>query len=109
MQNGSSHPCFPTAPPSHLPPHRIIEETSLDPGTHRSLTRQIATNRGLTPHRKQDRNLRVKKRKKYEKAQKKLSSTRAVYTGGQGSLQGGYSGESSGINTGVAKSRRFAN
>jgi U3 small nucleolar RNA-associated protein 3 len=53
--------------------------------------------------------LRVKKRKKYEKAQKKLSSTRAVYTGGQGSLQGGYSGESSGINTGVAKSRRFAN
>lgn len=88
---------------------RIIEDPSLPAGTHRSITRQISTNRGLTPHRKQDRNLRVKKRKKYEKAQKKLGSTRAVYKGGQGALQGGYQGESSGINTGVAKSRRFAN
>lgn len=88
---------------------RIIEDAELEPGSHRAINRQISTNRGLTPHRKQDRNLRVKKRKKYEKAQKKLSSTRAVYKGGQSALQGGYQGESSGINVGIAKSRRFAN
>ncbi|CAO1622500.1 unnamed protein product [Sympodiomycopsis kandeliae] len=89
---------------------RIIldDEVSAEPGSHRAVTRQIQTNRGLTPHRKSDRNQRVKKRKKYEKAQKKLSSTRAVYKGGQGALQGGYQGEASGINSSVAKSRRFA-
>lgn len=87
---------------------RVIEETETEPGAHRAISRQISKNRGLTPHRKQDRNLRVKKRKKFEKAQKKLSSTRAVYKGGQSALQGGYQGESSGINTGVTKSRRFA-
>lgn len=87
----------------------ILDETISDePGAHRAINRQISTNRGLTPHRKQDRNLRVKKRKKYEKAQKKLSSTRAVYKGGQGALQGGYQGEASGINSSVSKSRRFA-
>ncbi|CAO1623253.1 unnamed protein product [Parajaminaea phylloscopi] len=87
---------------------RIIEDAEVDPGSHRAVNRQISTNRGLTPHRKQDRNLRVKKRKKYEQAQKKLSSTRAVYKGGQAALQGGYQGESSGINTGISKSRKFA-
>ncbi|PWN24765.1 hypothetical protein BDZ90DRAFT_282092 [Jaminaea rosea] len=91
---------------------RIVDDPDLvegEDGSHRAINRQIANNKGLTRHRKQDRNLRVKKRKKYEKAQKKLSSTRAVYKGGQGALQGGYQGEASGINTGVAKSRRFAN
>lgn len=88
---------------------RIIDDAEVEPGSHRVVNRQISTNRGLTPHRKQDRNLRVRKRKKYEKAQKKLSSTRAVYKGGQAALQGGYQGESSGINAGISKSRKFAN
>lgn len=64
-------------------------------------------NRGLTPHRpKTVRNPRVKKRIKFDKAQKKLSSTRAVYKGGMAALEGGYAGEKSGISN-VIKSRTF--
>ncbi|KAF6066397.1 Sas10 C-terminal domain family protein [Candida albicans] len=45
----------------------------------RAINYQILKNKGLTPHRKKEyRNSRVKKRKQYEKAQKKLKSVRQV-------------------------------
>jgi len=63
----------------------------------RALTRAILKNRGLTPHRsKSVRNPRVKKRQKFEKAKKKVSSQRAVYKGGIGDAAH-YQGEKSGI------------
>jgi len=68
----------------------------------RKISYQIEKNKGLAPHRKKDvRNPRVKKRKKYEEKKKKLSSTRAVYKGGPG--KGGYQGELTGIKTGLVK------
>lgn len=88
--------------------HRI--DVDVDPSDDtsgpRSLTRAILKNRGLTPHRsKSVRNPRVKKRQRYDKAQKKLASQRAVYKGGIGDVNK-YSGEQSGI-TKVVKSVRF--
>lgn len=63
----------------------------------RSLTRAILANKGLTPHRpKSVRNPRVKKRLKFDKAKKKLSSQKAVYKGGLAE-SGRYDGEKSGI------------
>ncbi|KAF5360398.1 hypothetical protein D9756_004767 [Leucocoprinus leucothites] len=74
----------------------MVEEESLD--GPRSLTRAILTNKGLTPHRpKAVRNPRVKKRQKFEKAKKKLSSQKAVYKGGLSQTGGYYEGEKSGI------------
>ena len=52
-------------------------------------------NKGLTPHRsKSVRNPRVKKRQRFEKAKKKISSQKAVYRGGDSAK---YGGESTGI------------
>lgn len=63
-------------------------------------------NRGLTPHRaKSVRNPRVKKRQRYEKAKKKVSSQKAVYKGGLAAT-GRYDGEKSGISK-VIKSVRL--
>ena len=63
-------------------------------------------NKGLTPHRPKDvRNPRVKKRKKFEKAKKKVASQKAVYKGGIGDV-GKYGGERSGISK-VIKSVRL--
>lgn len=71
----------------------------------RAIGYTISKNKGLTPRRRKEvRNPRVKKRMKYDKAKKKLSSTRAVYKGDHG---GNYSGETTGIKTGVSKSVRF--
>lgn len=71
----------------------------------RALNFQILKNKGLTPHRKNiDRNARVKKRKKYEKAQKKLKSVRQVY---DGSNRGPYEGEKTGIKKGLSRSVKF--
>ncbi|KAI0771179.1 Sas10 C-terminal domain-containing protein [Trametes elegans] len=62
----------------------------------RSLTRAILKNKGLTPKRaKSVRNPRVKKRQKFEKAKKKVSSQRAVYKGGVDASR--YGGEKTGI------------
>lgn len=73
----------------------------------RSLTRAILKNKGLTPHRnKAVRNPRVKKRMRFDKAKKQVSSMQAVYKGGQGALKGNYGGEATGIST-VVKSRKF--
>ncbi|KAG5648291.1 hypothetical protein DXG03_004863 [Asterophora parasitica] len=72
----------------------------------RSLTRAILANKGLTPHRpKSVRNPRVKKRLKFEKAKKKLSSQKATFKGGLADT-GRYDGEKSGISK-VVKSVRL--
>ncbi|CDO93268.1 unnamed protein product [Kluyveromyces dobzhanskii CBS 2104] len=73
----------------------------------RAINYQILKNKGLTPRRKKEnRNSRVKKRNKYEKAQKKLKSVRAVYSGGQ---SGAYEGEKTGIKKNLTKSVKFKN
>ncbi|PFH53937.1 hypothetical protein AMATHDRAFT_72960 [Amanita thiersii Skay4041] len=64
----------------------------------RSLTRAILTNKGLTPRRpKASRNPRVKKRKMFEKAKKKVASQKAIYKGGIAETGGRYDGERTGI------------
>lgn len=80
---------------------RVVEEAGGD--GKRAITYAIEKNKGLTPRRKKDvRNPRVKKRKKFEEKKKKLGSIRAVYKGGEG--KGGYGGELTGIKTGLIKS-----
>lgn len=80
---------------------RVVEEAGVD--GKRAITYAIEKNKGLTPRRKKDvRNPRVKKRKKYEDKKKKLGSMRPVYKGGEG--KGGYGGELTGIKTGLVKS-----
>ncbi|KAL6718127.1 something about silencing protein 10 [Lecanora helva] len=69
----------------------------------RAINYQIEKNKGITPKRKKDvRNPRVKKRKKFEDKRKKLGSVRAVYKGGEG--RGGYGGELTGIKKGLVRS-----
>ncbi|KAI9746292.1 MAG: hypothetical protein M1818_000003 [Claussenomyces sp. TS43310] len=81
---------------------RVVEGEVGEDGK-RAIGYVIEKNKGLAPKRKKDvRNPRVKKRKKYEEKLKKLSSTRAVYKGGEG--RGGYGGEATGIKTGLIKS-----
>lgn len=70
----------------------------------RAINYQILKNRGLTPNRKKDnRNSRVKKRKKYETAQKKLSSVRRVFK----QPTGAYGGEQTGIKKNIVRSTKF--
>ncbi|KAI4174717.1 MAG: hypothetical protein LQ343_002088 [Gyalolechia ehrenbergii] len=69
----------------------------------RGITYAIEKNKGLAPKRRKDvRNPRVKKRKKFEDKKKKLGSVRAVYKGGEG--RGGYKGEMTGIKGGLVRS-----
>lgn len=76
----------------------------LDPNNPRAVNRMIMANKGLTPKRpKSVRNPRVKKRMRYDQAQKKVASMKPVYKGGLGS--GSYEGEKSGISSKVVKSR----
>lgn len=73
------------------------------PDGKRAIGYTIQKNKGLAPKRKKEvRNPRVKKRKKYEEKKKKLSSIRKVYSGGEG--KGGYGGEKSGIKKGLIRS-----
>lgn len=66
----------------------------------RALNYQIMKNKGLTAKKNKDiRNARVKKRKKYEQAKKKVKSVRAVYEG-----EKKYEGEKSGIKKGLSRS-----
>ncbi|KAK6203464.1 disrupter of silencing SAS10 part of small subunit processosome something about silencing 10 [Scheffersomyces amazonensis] len=68
----------------------------------RAINYQILKNKGLTPHRKKEyRNSRVKKRKQYETAQKKLKSVRQVYDANN---RGPYQGEKTGIKKGISRS-----
>jgi U3 small nucleolar RNA-associated protein 3 len=77
----------------------LWEEERVGVDGKRKVSYQIEKNKGLTPHRKKDvRNPRVKKRKKFEERKKKLSSVRAVYSkAGEG--RGGYKGELTGISS----------
>lgn len=87
---------------------RVYDDETLAPGDHRAIDYAIEKNKGLTTNRpKNVRNPRLKRRMRYDRAKKRLSSTRAVYKGGQSALQGGYGGEASGISTHVVKSRKL--
>ena len=69
----------------------------------RALNFQILKNKGLTNNRRKEiRNARVKKRKKYDKANKKLKSVRKVYN--DASTRGPYEGEKTGIKKGLSRS-----
>lgn len=82
---------------------RVVEVETIGEDGKRKINYQIEKNKGLAPKRKKDvRNPRVKKRKKFEEKQKKLKSMKAVYQGGEG--LGGYQGETTGIKTGLVKS-----
>lgn len=81
---------------------RVVEGEVGEDGK-RAIGYVIEKNKGLAPRRKKEvRNPRVKKKLKYEEKMKKLSSTRAVYKGGEG--RGGYGGEKTGIKSGLVKS-----
>ncbi|CZR65465.1 related to SAS10 protein, involved in silencing [Phialocephala subalpina] len=80
-----------------------VVEGEIDEDGKRAIGYVIEKNKGLAPKRKKDvRNPRVKKRKKFEEKKKKLASTRAVYKGGE--ERGGYGGEKTGIKAGLVKS-----
>ena len=82
------------------------QEESLDPNTKRKATYKILANRGLTPYRKKEnRNPRVKKRIKYDKALKKLSSVRRVAV--DKTKMPKYQGEKTGIKSHLARSTKF--
>ncbi|KAL6242511.1 something about silencing protein 10 [Rhinocladiella similis] len=82
---------------------QVFEEEQVGADGKRKITYAIEKNKGLAPKRKKDvRNPRVKKRKKFDEKMKKLSSIRQVYKGGEG--RGGYGGEATGIKTNVVKS-----
>lgn len=77
---------------------------TVDGAGKRALNFQILKNKGLTPHRRnENRNARVKKRKKYEQAKKKLRSVRQVYDANHGP----YQGETTGIKKSVSRSIKF--
>ncbi|XP_077458164.1 something about silencing protein 10 [Stigmatopora argus] len=79
----------------------VNEEDELDPQGKRSITYQMAKNKGLTPKRKKiDRNPRVKHREKYRRANiRRKGQVREVRR-----EETRYSGELSGIRAGVKKS-----
>lgn len=77
------------------------EEMDGDEGK-RAISYAIEKNKGLHPKRKKEvRNPRVKKRKKFEEKKKRLGSIRPVYGGGEGK---GYQGELTGIKGGLVRS-----
>ena len=83
-------------------------EGMVDADGKRALPYQILKNKGLhAPRKKEVRNPRVKKRKRYEDKKKKLrgSGQRPVWKGGEG--RGGYGGELTGITKGVSKGVRL--
>lgn len=85
---------------------RVIEKEEVGPDGKRAITYAIEKNKGLTPHRKKDvRNPRVKKRKKYDEKKKKLASMKPTYKGGEG--RGGYGGELTGIKKGLVRSTKL--
>ncbi|KAI7114311.1 hypothetical protein KC352_g34704, partial [Hortaea werneckii] len=85
---------------------QVIEEETVGPDGKRKISYAIEKNKGLTPFRKKDvRNPRVKKRRKFDEKKKKLSSIKPVYKGGEG--RGGYGGEMTGIKKGLVKSTKL--
>ncbi|KAK5110349.1 hypothetical protein LTR62_006057 [Meristemomyces frigidus] len=85
---------------------RVVEQEVVGADGKRKISYLIEKNKGLTPHRKKDvRNPRVKKRKKYDEKKKKLASMKPTYKGGEG--KGGYGGELTGIKSGLVKSTKL--
>ena len=85
---------------------QVRQEQVVGPDGKRKITYAIEKNKGLTPHRKKEvRNPRVKKRKKFDEKKKKLGSIKPVYKGGEG--RGGYGGELTGIKKGLVKSTKL--
>ncbi|KAJ3176118.1 hypothetical protein HDU87_005494 [Geranomyces variabilis] len=83
------------------------DEDEIDPRSKRPANYKILANKGLTPRRsKVQRNARVKKRVRYESAQKKLGSFKRIVKDPAESK--GYAGEKTGIKTNLARSVRFA-
>ncbi|KAJ2808016.1 something about silencing protein 10 [Coemansia guatemalensis] len=83
----------------------VAEEAPTEADAKRSVNYQILKNKGMMPRRtKEQRNPRVKRRKRYEKAQKKLNSSVTQVR----ALEGNYGGEATGIKSGLARSTRFA-
>lgn len=83
----------------------IYDGPAIDPDAEgkRKITYQILKNRGLTVKRKkEDRNPRVKRRLKFEKASIKLKSFRRVVDGDKNAAN--YEGEVTGIKTNLARS-----
>jgi U3 small nucleolar RNA-associated protein 3 len=81
-------------------------EPEMEGDEKRKATWRILANRGLTPFRKKEnRNPRVKKRMKYEKAVKKLPSTRRVAVDKKKLSK--YGGEMTGIKSNLARSTKF--
>ena len=85
---------------------QVVQQESVGADGKRKISYAIEKNKGLTPHRKKEvRNPRVKKRKKFDEKKKKLGSVKAVYKGGEG--RGGYGGELTGIKKGLVKSTKL--
>ncbi|KAF2208851.1 hypothetical protein CERZMDRAFT_101062 [Cercospora zeae-maydis SCOH1-5] len=85
----------------------VVQQEVIGPDGKRKISYAIEKNKGLTPHRKKDvRNPRVKKRKKYDEKKKKLASIKPVYKGGEG--RGGYAGELTGIKGSLVKSTKLS-
>ncbi|KAI8590188.1 Sas10 C-terminal domain-containing protein [Geranomyces variabilis] len=86
---------------------QYADEDETDSRTKRPANYKILANKGLTPRRsKVQRNARVKKRVRYESAQKKLGSFKRIVKDPAESK--GYAGEKTGIKTNLARSVRFA-
>ena len=84
--------------------YEFDDNAPLDPSDKRSINYQIMKNKGLTPARKKEqRNPRVKHRKKYEKSLIKLKSFKAV----QRDQSAPYKGEATGIKKNLARSVKF--
>lgn len=89
----------------------MAERDSGEQAGPREISRQILKNKGLTPKRaKENRNPRVKKRKRFDAAQKKIASQRPTFKPDQAGANrqlNGYQGEKSGVKVGVVKSRKL--
>ncbi|KAJ2159042.1 something about silencing protein 10 [Coemansia sp. RSA 552] len=80
------------------------EEAAVEGSTKRGVNYQILKNKGLLPRRtKEQRNPRVKRRQRYEKAKKKLSSSAAQVR----AQEGNYGGEATGIKSNLTRSTHF--
>ncbi|KAI8319641.1 hypothetical protein GQ54DRAFT_31172 [Martensiomyces pterosporus] len=80
------------------------EDAAVSKETKRNVNYQILKNKGMMPRRtKEQRNPRVKRRKRYEQAKKKIGSAVAQVR----KLEGNYGGESTGIKSNLARSTRL--
>ena len=85
--------------------HYVNDDFELEEGESRKATQKILKNRGLVPSRpKENRNPRVKKRRRYEKALKRRKGQVAALRTNEADQ---YMGEKSGIRSDVTHSRLF--